>query len=225
MTVPLLGFILPAIVFWILYAPILAYLTRALVSPYPRADVRKRLFATGIDGFLIVTSSALGWRVSPVLSVVTGAGYLLLRDMIGGQSLGKLLAGLVVISLETGRPCGLAGSVRRNLLLLLPGANVVAVFLEARTIIRDPQGQRLGDRLAQTQVVEGLGARDLVKSFQERLASFGDQVARSSGRRPGRRRPWAAREGSPPYRSARRYSTLSTPRIVSQCPGNEQTNG
>jgi uncharacterized RDD family membrane protein YckC len=187
---------MPAIVFGVVYGPILTSLTHALVSPYPRADVRKRLFAAGIDGLVVVTGIALGWRVSPVLCVVTSAGYLLFRDMISGQSLGKLMAGLVVMSLETGRPCGLAGSVRRNLLLLLPGANVVAVFLEARTIIRDPQGQRLGDRLAQTQVVEGFGARDLVKSFQERLASFGDDVARSSGRRPGRRRPWAAREGS-----------------------------
>jgi hypothetical protein len=33
------------------------------------------------------------------------------------------------------------------------------VFLEALTIARDSLGQRLGDRIAQTQVVEGLGAR------------------------------------------------------------------
>jgi uncharacterized RDD family membrane protein YckC len=195
MALRLLGFVvLPAIAFWISYAPILAYFSRALVSPYPRADVGRRLFAAAIDFLLVAMSSALCWRVSPVLCIVTSAGYLLLRDMLGGQSIGKLFAGLVVISLETGRPCGLAGSVRRNLLLLLPGANVVAVFLEARTIVRDPQGQRLGDRLAQTQVVEGLGARDLVKSFQERLASIGDEVGRAGGRRPGRRRPWAARK-------------------------------
>lgn len=83
--------------------------------------------------------------------------------------MGKFILGLVVISLETGRPSSLAGSVRRNLILLLPGANVVAIFLEVRTVVRDPQGQRLGDRLAQTQVVEGLGAKDLVKSFQDWL--------------------------------------------------------
>src|SRR5713101_7674129 len=48
---------------------------------------------------------------------------------------------------------------------------------------RDPQGQRLGDRLAQTQVIEGLGAKDLVKSFQDWLSSLGVAVGRSLGRR------------------------------------------
>jgi uncharacterized RDD family membrane protein YckC len=104
-----------------------------------------------------------------------------------GQSVGKCFFGLVVISLETGRPSSLTGSIRRNLLLLLPGANVVAVFLEALTVVRDPQGQRLGDRLAQTQVIEGLGAKDLVKSFQDWLASLTLGIGRSLGR--PRRRP------------------------------------
>ena len=72
--------------------------------------------------------------------------------------------GLTVVSVATGRPCSVMESVRRNAMLLIPGANIVAVFLEALTILRDRQGQRLGDRLAQTQVIEGLGARDLVES-------------------------------------------------------------
>jgi hypothetical protein len=117
------------------------------------------------------------------LVLAAGAAYLLFRDAIRGQSVGKFLLGLVVISLETGRPSSLAGSVRRNLLLLLPGANVVAIFLEVRTIVRDPQGQRLGDRLAQTQVVEGLGAKDLVKSFQDWLMDLVAELDRDLGRR------------------------------------------
>lgn len=88
-----------------------------------------------------------------------------------------------MISLETGRPSSLAGSIRRNALLLLPGANVVAIFLEADTVVRDPQDQRLADRLAQTQVVEGLGAKDLVKSFQDWLMRFGAEFGRAAGRR------------------------------------------
>jgi uncharacterized RDD family membrane protein YckC len=110
---------------------------------------------------------------------------LLLRDLIGGQSSGKLFLGLVVIDLETGRVSSTSGSVKRNLLLLLPGANVVAVFLEARTLVRDPQGQRLGDRLAQTHVVEGLGAKDFVKTFQDWLLSLGKGLGHAAG---GRRR-------------------------------------
>jgi GNAT superfamily N-acetyltransferase len=80
--------------------------------------------------------------------------------------------------------------IGRLLLLLLPGANIVAIVLEARTIVSDPQGQRLGDRLAHTQVIEGAGARDLVKSFQDWLLSLASGLAEASGRRrrrvPGR---------------------------------------
>jgi hypothetical protein len=85
------------------------------------------------------------------------------------QSVGKVLFGLVVIDLMSGRAASVSRSARRNLLLLLRGANIVAIFLEARTIAVDPQGQRLGDRLAHSQVVEVFGARELLKSFQDWL--------------------------------------------------------
>ena len=176
-------FILPAIVFALVYFPIVTQLSRGLLSPYVKADVKKRLFAATIDGLLIVTTCFLYWNSDVVLYLAAGAAYLLFRDAIKGQSIGKFLFGLVVISLETGRPSSLAGSVRRNALLLLPGANIVAIFLEAGTVIRDPQGQRLGDRLAQTQVVEGLGAKDFVKAFQDWLMGLGVEFDREVGRR------------------------------------------
>src|SRR4029453_17304957 len=145
--------ILPAIVFALVYFPLVTQLSRGLVSPYAKADVRRRLYAATIDGLIVVMSCLLYWTSDSVLYLAAGAAYLLFRDAVKGQSVGKFLLGLVVISLESGRPCSLSGSVGRNLLLLLPGANVVAVFLEAQTVVRDPQGQRLGDRLTQTQVV------------------------------------------------------------------------
>jgi uncharacterized RDD family membrane protein YckC len=183
-TSTLLGtFILPAIVFALVYSPIVARLSRGLLSRYAKADVKRRLFAATIDGLMVVMSCLLYLTLDFVLYLAAGAAYLLFRDAIRGQSVGKFLLGLVVISLETGRPSSLAGSVRRNLLLLLPGANVVAIFLEARTVVRDSQGQRLGDRLAQTQVVEGSGAKDLVKSFQDWLIDLVAEVDRDLGRR------------------------------------------
>ena len=74
-------------------------------------------------------------------------------------------------------------------MLLLPGANIAAIFLEARTIATDPLGQRLGDRLAHTQVVEGFGATDMVKSFQHWLMGLGRGLGQGVGgrrRMPGR---------------------------------------
>ena len=182
--------LLAAMTFALAYSSIVTYVSRGLISPYAKADVRKRLLAGSIDGLLVLTLCLVCWIGRAPLYLALGAGYLLLRDAIGGQSIGKILLGLVVIDLMTGRAASVSGSMKRNLLLLLPGANVVAVFLEARTIVSDPQGQRLGDRLAQTQVVEGAGARDLVKSFQDWLLSLGDALGDATGRRrrrvPGR---------------------------------------
>ena len=115
---------------------------------------------------LVATALALYRHSASILFLFAGATYLLLRDGMSGRSVGKFLCGLVVISLDTGRPCGRGASISRNALLLLPGANVVAAFLEARTIVRDPYGQRLGDRFAFTQVVEGFGAKDVVSAIQ-----------------------------------------------------------
>ena len=176
-------FILPALVFAVVYRPIVTHLSRGLLSGYAKADVKRRLSAATIDGLIVVMSCLLYWTSDFVLYLAAGATYLLFRDAIGGQSIGKFLLGLVVISLETGRPSSLTGSVRRNALLVLPGANVVAIFLEAGTIVRDPQGQRLGDRLAQTQVVEGLGVKDFVKSFQDWLMGLVAEFDRDLGRR------------------------------------------
>lgn len=183
----LFGYVfIPALTLALAYFPIVTYLSRGLVSPYAKADVRKRFFAALIDAAL-VTTTVVAYQVSGSLWFLAfGAIYLALRDSIGGQSVGKLLCGLTVISLETGRPVTAAGSVRRNLLLLIPGANVVALFLEARTIVHDAQGQRLGDRLALTQVVDGLAARELASAFVEWLHHLIPEVLR--GLRP-RRRP------------------------------------
>jgi hypothetical protein len=107
----------------------------------------------------------------------------LLRDGVRGQSVGKFFFGLVVMHVESGQSATLATSATRNIMLLIPGVNLAAVVLEARGILRDPQGQRLGDRLAQTQVVEGLGARELTAAFVEWWETFLADVSRAGRRR------------------------------------------
>jgi hypothetical protein len=161
-----IGLVLPALLFAAVYFPTLNRYSLALVSPYAKADVRKRLAAALIDGVPIVASFLFYWSAGSVLLPLIGAAYLLLRDGVRGQSLGKLWLGLVVMNLETRQPCTLKDSVWRNALFLIPGANLAALVLEARTTMRDAQGQRLGDRIAQTQVVEGFGVKDLAASFQ-----------------------------------------------------------
>ena len=176
-----------AALFALLYFPAVARLAMALVSRYPKANIEKRLLAAAIDGLLVMTAWFLYQAMDSYAPLAGGAVYLLLRDAVGGQSIGKIMMGLTVIRVETGQPCTVMDSVRRNAMLLVPGANVVAVFLEPVTILRDPQGQRLGDRLAQTQVVEGFGAKDLATSAYDWWRNF---IARLE-KDPLRRRPRA----------------------------------
>jgi hypothetical protein len=173
--------VVPAVVFGLAYFPIVTYLARGLASHYAKVDLRRRFLAAAVDVSLILTAVAL-WSATGAAAFLAGAGvYVAARDAIAGRSVGKFLFGLAVIHLETGRPAGGMASLRRNLLFLLPGANVVAIALESLTIVRDPQGQRLGDRLAQTQVVEGF-------TVLERARAFAEWWQRS----PGRRRRQAA---------------------------------
>jgi hypothetical protein len=192
-SVGLLGFVvLPAITMTLVYQPILERLSMALVSAYAKADITRRVSAAIVDALLIATLLILFRSSESLVYLIAGGAYLLLRDGVAGRSVGKFFCSLVVVNLETGRPCGHIGSVRRNALFLLPGANVAAAFLEARTIVRDPPGQRLGDRMALTQVVEGFGARDVVSSAQEWWLDF---LAQLDGN-PRRRRRLPAKSGS-----------------------------
>src|SRR5687767_11152244 len=150
----LLFLVLPALVMTACF-PLLMRNAPALASPYAKADLQKRLGAAATDAFIVGTSVLMFQRLNSIPILIAGAAYMLLRDAMRGQSVGKLLFGLVVINLETGLPTAIGGSARRNFLLLLPGANVAAIFLEAATLVRDLRGQRLGDRIAHTQVVEG----------------------------------------------------------------------
>jgi uncharacterized RDD family membrane protein YckC len=183
----MLGYLLSALLFVLVYFPTLRYMSVGLVSQYAKVDVWKRLFAAFIDGIPAIAAWLLYRNTGSVLAVGAAAVYLLLRDGISGQSLGKLVVGLVVVNVQTRRFCSWKDSALRNIFVLIPGANVAAVFLEWFTILRDPQGQRLGDRLAQTQVIEGLGAKDLARSFQRWWLSVFGNLERSS-RRP-RRQP------------------------------------
>ena len=169
------------VLFTIGYFPLLK-LSLVLVSPYVKANLRRRLFGAAADSLIVMTCWVAYWNGGSLPFAGAAVVYLLLRDSIGGQSVGKFLVGQVVIYVDTVQPCSPAGSIKRNLILVIPGVNVAAIFLEARTLIQDPQGQRLGDRLARTQVVEGLGISDVVKQLQRWWAQFLTELPRADGK-------------------------------------------
>jgi len=178
-----------AVSFTLMYPTIVAKLSLSTASPYAKVDLPRRLYAATIDGLLVASLFALYWSSLSIALVASGAAYVLFRDSIRGRSLGKFLFGLTVVNLQSGRPASARDSLARNIVFVLPGANIAAVFLETRTLARDPQGQRLGDRLAMTQVVDGYGARELVKDLQALIEDIAAQIGGSTGRRRRRRAP------------------------------------
>ncbi len=80
--------------------------------------------------------------------------YSLGRDVVGGAGFGKRLAGIVVVSSETGVPAkGGATIVRQVVLYALNIIPVIGNLIEPVLVLTDKEGKRLGDRVAKTQVV------------------------------------------------------------------------
>jgi uncharacterized RDD family membrane protein YckC len=84
------------------------------------------------------------------LCIVCPALLFMLKDSFAGKSLGKLMTGLTVINMDTGRPIGPITSMLRNLLFLLPFFPLVELIVA--NVRQDKR--RLGDLMANTIVVK-----------------------------------------------------------------------
>lgn len=146
-----------------------------LTEGYPRAQWPTRLGAALIDLVLVsalLQGAAVGadggaiWSAPLYGKALFAAAllYLLLRDGLGlGQSLGKRALGVQVVELKERRPARMRESAVRNLplflgLLLSLVAHPIFVLVlgvEAVTVFQDAKGRRMGDRLAETQVIDG----------------------------------------------------------------------
>ena len=91
-----------------------------------------------------------------LLGSIWAVSWLLIKDGFGrGQSLGKRFTGLMVVQLENDQPCGFGSSFLRNLTHLfmnvIPG---IGFFIEPLVLVLHEKGQRLGDLLSRTQVID-----------------------------------------------------------------------
>jgi uncharacterized RDD family membrane protein YckC len=109
-----------------------------------------------LSGSLIsfCTHKIVPTRIGPIntvwgLTVLLGIGYFLGRDGFTGRSFGKRLMGLHVARSDGGR-CTFRSSFRRNLTLLVPGLNLLELWI----FLRRPHEARIGDRFAGTRVEE-----------------------------------------------------------------------
>ena len=100
----------------------------------------------GINSGLASFLSGLSFLSIPFVVV-----YWVVKDCIGGVSVGKWMAGCRVVSRRHGIPIGLGNSFLRNLIFLIP----LSPLLELAVASFRPDGRRIGDLLADTTVVMG----------------------------------------------------------------------
>lgn len=143
--------------------------------PYPetdaftKAEYLERFVAKFID-FLVMGALFL---IPGFVGPLAGTTYILISDGInGGQSIGKKIAGLRVVTLEGAKPCDFKKSIIRNspfgifilfsflvgwipyLGVVLRAAAFLAIFgIEIALVFTDDHGARFGDRIAGTIVV------------------------------------------------------------------------
>jgi len=109
--------------------------------------------------------------VSFLISFLWFCFYSLARDGLGtGQSLGKRICNLIVINTKTHQPCNLWGAIFRK----LPSAAIfifgfplyylcgLLLLIEPIAALINEKGLRLGDQLADTQVIEKRLHQDIV---------------------------------------------------------------
>ena len=135
-----------------------------LKSTIKKAQIA-RLIAKAVDLFIVLILGALFYPFGLILALF----YLGIGDSLyGGQSVGKLIMGFAVISLEDGKPCSVKQSIIRNLPLTIPLAFAVIppwgmiictlllfplMLLEVYLLYKLDSGHRLGDVMADTTVI------------------------------------------------------------------------
>lgn len=147
-----------------------------------------RLFAKGIDLFIVLILSVFFYPVGLILSI----GYIAFSDsMQNGQSVGKRYMGFQVISLEDGAPCSLKQSIVRNIPVLVPLALAVIpvagpilgiivgsflLLLEVFFLFKLDSGHRLGDVMADTTVM-GHDGNQIVEKKRKQTSWFSETGA------------------------------------------------
>ena len=120
-----------------------------MTEEFPAADWQTRSLAFLID---LIVYLALFYGLGGFGHFLAML-YILFRDGIfSGQSIGKKVMGIRVVHTD-GRPIHLIDSSFRNVLFLFYVIFPLAIVVETAALLRNPDHQRLGDRIARTRVV------------------------------------------------------------------------
>ncbi len=74
--------VLPAVTFALLYCPVLTRLSPSLASHYPKAEIKRRLLAGGVDASLWAVSLYFYVNSGSMWFFVAGAAYVVFRDAL-----------------------------------------------------------------------------------------------------------------------------------------------
>lgn len=138
---------------------------------YPKAPLGERLGAYVVDGiigmgpaimaaifnylFPIVVQSPTTRTINMIATFAWAIYYGFTKDARpNGQSIGKKIFGLMVVSVKTDRPCSLGQSIGRAVVpALLDMIPLIGWLVEPIVVIASHDGRRIGDDAAGTQVI------------------------------------------------------------------------
>jgi uncharacterized RDD family membrane protein YckC len=153
---------------------------------YPKAPLSPRLGAYLVDGAIavgpVITAAIFNHlfnigaqspairAINYIATVAWTFYYSWTKDaMPNGQSIGKKMFGLMVVDVETDRPCTLGKSIGRGLVMsLLSCIPLLGWFVEPIAAVVNDDGRRLGDQAAGTQVI----SVTLYEAVQHELAEL-----------------------------------------------------
>ena len=122
---------------------------------------------TTADGFDLKGGPFFLW-------VILAIAYYIVMEATVGATIGKLLVGLRIVALETGKPVDWQGSTVRNVARLIDG--LFFYLVGAIVIWFSGKKQRLGDRLAGTIVVRQVNGTKMREFEPGDLGSPGRQA-------------------------------------------------
>ena len=134
--------------------PMIEDLSQAADSPFIKAGSNKRVCAYLIDMLVIVIPNLAPQLLSgAIYGLILPTLYILFRDCFNGQSIGKKLVGLRVVT-DKNTVVGPTEACFRNITLgvgiLFPPISLIEYIV----MLRSPSGQRFGDKMAGTLVTD-----------------------------------------------------------------------
>jgi protein-S-isoprenylcysteine O-methyltransferase Ste14 len=152
-----------------------------------RASATRRVMAWVID-FLVLFFVAIQLEtlllpqlteaIAYVLLGVVAMGYFFLKDSVRGRSIGKLLTGVQVIDVESGRPLQIRRSIERNAVVVILIVLAVLITERSRYVVGDEIAVSLGVGL-----IMGAFAAAYGGAFRHGGQTAGDRLANAMVRR------------------------------------------